>query len=430
MSFLNSIFSNKDRKTPAIAAANLRSESVSLETLEALIPIRNFSHDKLLAFATDVKSDIYPNQTVLFRAGDQADCALYLLKGTVKLSDSGGQTYEVRAGTTKAKFPLSSGTLHTTTAVAESDIAVLRVSQHILASKQTGATPLAALEIPDELAEHHLLQAFLQHFNSEEMEIPSLPDIAIRLRHAMQNDIGVADAVKIIQLDPVISAKLIEVANCPLYVCATPAKSCFTAVNRIGLHATRNLVISLSIHHIFKSNSPLIRKRLDKIWKQSLYISTLSYVLASVSKQANPEEALLAGLMCDIGSIPFLNFVANLPKEYYTEADIDEVLPYVKGPIGVRILQNWGFAEEFVNIPLYSEDWYHNQSPKLDLTDIVVLSRLHSKIGHNQLTELPAITSIPAASKLKDYSLSPEHSLKILHDAKHQVRDALAALAS
>jgi len=427
MSFLNSIF--KERKNPPPISI-LKAEAVSLETLKELIPVRNFSNDKLLAFATDVKSEVYSAKTMLFRAGDQADCAFYLLKGTVALSDSSGQTYEIQAGTTKAKFPLSSGAVHTTTAVASSDIAVLRVSHNILASKHTGAAPLAELNIPDALAENKLLQAFLHYYNSEEMEIPSLPDIAVKLRHAMQHDIGVADAVKIIQLDPVISAKLVEVANCPLYVCAVPAKSCFTAVNRIGLHATRSLVISLSIHHVFKSDSPLIRKHLDKIWKQSLYISTLSYVLASVTKQANPEEALLAGLICDIGAVPFLNFAANVPKDYYTEADIDLALPYVKGPIGYRILQDWGFAEDFLSVPLHSEDWYQNQGPELDLTDIVVLSRLHSKIGNDPLAELPAITSIPAASKLKDYSLSPEHSLKILHEAKHQVQEALATLAS
>lgn len=431
MSFLKSLFKEQKKppSPPTAESCKLVAEAVPIETLEQLIPIRNFSNDKLLAFATEVKSEVYLDKTVLFNAGDHAECAFYLLNGSVTLSDSGGQSYEVQAKTTKAKFPLSSGAIHTTTAVASSDVSVLRVSHKIMASKNTGATPLAELNIPEELQENKLLHAFVHYYNSEEMEIPSLPDIAVKLRSAMQHDIGVAEAVKIIQLDPVISAKLVEVANCPLYVCATPAKSCFTAVNRIGLHATRNLVISLSIHHVFKGHSSLIRKFLDRLWKQSLYISTLSYILASVSKQANPEEALLAGLVCDIGAIPFLNFTSNLPKDYYTEEDIAQALPFVKGPIGYRILQDWGFAEEFIQIPLYSEDWYQNQSPELSLTDIVVLSRLHSKIGRNTPGEdLPAITSIPAASKLKDYSLSPEHSLKMLHGAQQQVQEAMAAL--
>ncbi len=269
------------------------------------------------------------------------------------------------------------------------------------------------------------MSLFLHHYNHEELDVPSLPDVAIRLSNAMQRDAGITDIVKIIQLDPVISAKLIGLANCPLYVSANPVKSCFEAVSRIGLNATRNLVVALSFSRIFKNNSPLINKYVDKIWKQSLHISSLSYVLAAMSKQVNPQEALLAGLVCDIGAIPFLSFVSNLPQDYCTESDIELALPYVKGPVGHKILLDWGFSEDFLKVPVYSDDWYQNSSEELNLTDIVVLSRLHSKIGHQGMPELPAITSVPAARKLKNFSLSPELSLNILSEAKQQFNNAM-----
>ncbi|MEQ1528607.1 MAG: HDOD domain-containing protein [Methylococcales bacterium] len=423
MSFLSPFFQGKNS-----APESVKSEVISMETLKELIPIRNFSNEKLQAFASNHKSEVFIKKTKLFSLGEETNAALYLLKGTVVLTDDLGNSYEISSGTAKAKFPLSSGTKHTTTAIAKTDVSILRVSQKIMASKDPGTTLHSQLNIPEALAGNQLLHTFAEHYESEDLEIPSLPDIAIKLRHAIQNDIGIAEAVKIIQLDPVISAKLIEIANCPLYVSALPAKSCFEAVNRIGLIAARNLVIGLSINHIFKNNSPVIKKILDKIWKQSLYISALSSVLAKASKQINPEEALLAGLVCNIGTVPFLNFAANLPKDYYTPADIEQALPFVNGPIGYKILVDWGFSEEFVKIPVYCEDWYQDSSDKLSLIDIVVLSRLHSRIGKTDIASLPAITSIPAASKLQNFSLSPEHSLSILHEAKHQIADALRAL--
>ncbi len=424
MSFIKSFFKDKENTSPVPSVAG---DDISLETLKALFPIRNYEHEKLLAFASNLKSEVFPKQTTLFNFGENTVSALYLLKGTVSLSDENGKTYEVVSGTGTAKFPLSSGGIHTTTATAKTEVSVLRVSQNIMSGKHAPASPHSTLLIPEGLTENRLLRSFAQHYLNEELEIPSLPNIAIKLQHAMQHDIGIADAVKIIQLDPVISAKLIGLANCPLYVSVIPAKSCFEAVNRIGLNAARNLVIGLSLSHIFKSNSPLIKKYLDKIWRQSLYVSTLSYVLASVTRQANPAEALLAGLICDIGTVPFLSFAANLPKDYYTEADIEQALPYIKGPVGYKILLDWGFSEEFLNVPIYSENWYQNSSAELNLTDIVVLSRLHSKIGQ---PDLPNITSIPAASKLKDYSLSPEHSLNLLHEAKQQINEALKVFSS
>lgn len=425
MSFLSSFL--KDKRNGS-HTCSLAVEPVSLGTLKTLIPIRNFSSEKLDAFANNHFSEVFPEQTLLFPIGSETDSALYLLNGRIALSDASGKTYEVEAGTAKAKFPLSSGSKHTTTAIAKTDVRILRVSQKIMANHKADTSHLTELHIPDELAENRLLQTFAHHYQHEELEIPTLPDIALKLRKAILNDIGIAEAVKIIQMDSVISAKLIEVANCPLYISAIPAKTCFTAVNRIGLNATRNLVVSLSLHHIFKSQSHLIKKHLDSLWKQSLYISTLCHVLAAISKQVDPEQALLAGLVCDIGAVPFLNFAANLPKDYYSEEDIELALPYVKGPIGYKILREWGFSEEFVRIPLDSENWYQNSSGDLNLTDIVVLSRLHSKIGKADMTELPAVTSIPAASKLKDFSLSPELSLNLLYEAKNQIHQALKAL--
>jgi len=398
-------------------------EEIRLEQLKQLIPIRSLSEDMLQTFALENKSEFFSTDEILFSINEPTDSIIYLLKGSVSLSDEKGKTYEVDATEEQAKFPLSSGLKHTTTATAKSKISILRVSQKIMSMNSENQEDFE-LTIPDEFKDNRLLQSFALHFHDNELEVPSLPSIAIKLRTAMQKEIGIAEAVKIIQLDPVISAKLIEVANCPLYVAIVPVKSCHEAVKRIGLNATRSLVISLSIKNIFKTDSDKIKKHLKHLWKNSLYLSSLCYVLASVSKQSNPEEALLAGLVCNIGTIPFLKFASSLPSDYFDEEEIIQAIPVVKGVVGSTILQKWGFAKEFIQVPIKSQDWYQHSEGPLSYTDIVVLSRLHSKIG-KKAANVPAITSIPAASKLKDVTLSPENSLSILHDAKDKINDAL-----
>lgn len=427
MAFLSSPLKKVHHRS---SARHLVSENISLPMVQKLFPIRNYDNEKLLAFTSDLKSEIFPKHTTLFNLGDKANSALYLLKGIVSLSDENGGTHEIAAGTDEARFPLSSGIRHKATAITKTDVSVLRVSHKIMSSKHAPVSPLSKLVIPDKLMNNRLLSFFFYHYHHEELSIPTLPDVAIKLRNAMQRDAGITDIVKIIQLDPVISAKLVGLANCPLYVNASPVKSCLEAVKRIGLNATRNLVISLSLSRIFTNDSPLIKKYVDKIWKQSIYISTLSYALAGASRQVNPQEALLAGLICDIGAIPFLSFAANLPKDYCTEADIELVLPYIKGPVGAKILHDWGFSEEFLKVPVYSEDWYRNTGKELNLTDIVVLSRLHSKMGLANIPDLPSIISVPAVGKLKNLSLSPEFSLNLLNEAKQQFKDAMKAFAN
>lgn len=431
MSLLPAFFKTKKNtpSTPPAPTCQIAAEEISIRMLKELIPIRNFDEEKLAAFVTNLTSEVYAPGTILFRMGDTTDSALYLLKGRVTLADDTGKTYEISEGTAQARFPLSSGAKHTTTAQADSDISILRVSQKIMSSRDASSNHYSQLVIPDELADNPLLQSFQDHYLCEKLELPTLPEVAVKLRHAIQQDVGIAEATKIIQLDPVISAKLIELANCPLYVCTSPAKSCLEAIGRIGLNATRNLVISISLHQIYKSHSPLIKKLLDRLWKQSVQISILSFVLAKITRQANPEEALLAGLICDLGAVPFLHFVDKLPKDYFDEEDLNQALACVKGPIGYKLLTEWGFPEEFIKVPIFSSDWFQNTSDQLCLTDIVVLARLHNEMGRTDMANLPVVTSIPAASKLKNYSLSPELSLSVLHNAKQQINEALKAFS-
>ena len=423
MSIFNKILPGKKTSSNK----NRVSEEVPIEILKRLIPIRNLSDEKLLAFDLNKQSEFLPANVTIFKCGQRAQSVYYLLEGTVELQDANGKSYDIAAGSAMANFPLSGGTKTTTTATTKTDCFVLAVSQKIMAIGQQNIQKKQQLRFPKELNDSQLIQTFTQHYEEDDLEIPSLPKVAVNLRKAMEKDIGIAEAVEIIQLDPVISAKLVEVANCPLYLTKNPAKTCIDAVNRIGLHAAKNLVTTLSIKQIFQSKNPFIKKLMEQVWKQSIYISSISFILASEAKHLNADEALLAGLICDIGRIPFLSFAANVPDDYYTESELRQALPYVRGAVGATILRKWDFPEELANIPLHANDWYYNNSEKLNVTDVVVLAQLHSKIGKNNMSGLPAITSIPAASKLSNVALSPENSLQIIHDAKHKINEALKA---
>ncbi len=403
-------------------------EKVSPQILEKLFPIRNLSEEIRQSFAAETHVELVAAETVLFTINSPADCAIYLLEGSVILQDQNGKSYEIEASNAQAKFPICSGAKHTTTATAKTDISILRVSLKIMST--TNRFEHAALEIPEELSNNRLLALFADHYQNHELEIPTLPEVAAHLRSAIKKEVSLEEAVKIIQIDPVISAKLVEVANCPLYLTLVPARNCLDAVKRIGLNSTRNLVIALSIKQIFKSRSILIKDHLESLWKQSLYLSALCHVLAFTSQQQNPEDALLAGLICDIGAIPFFSFVANLPPEFVDDIEIAQALPIVIGVVGSTVLKEWQFAGEFIDVALNSRDWYENRSKELSLTDIVVLSRLHAMIGKKSTNDLPAITAIPAASKLKNIALSPENTLSILHDAKAKIHEALSIFSS
>ena len=416
-------------------AGTLVPRHVTVAELRLLIPLRNFSAEELRAFSLTQKTETYGAGSILFQRNETDDSVLYLLSGSVEMRLSDTQSYEVAAGSAKARFPLSHGETHRATAVAQSDVEVLRVSARVMHKNlHAGLVEDRLLEpenwdVPELLRTTPLFQTFCQYFTSEELRLPTLPPVAVRLRRAIEReDIGIAEAAAIVQLDATIAAKLLHIANSPLYLQSQPARNCLEAVKRLGLKATCNVVTSLCLKDLFKSRDKVLQRRMQALWRDSLRISALSHVLAKANRWPDPEEALLAGLLSDIGAVPFLVFVENFPKEHYDHEDVEAILTAVRGPVGYYVLKKWGFPEEIVQVPPLAEQWLYDSGPQLTLSDIVMLSRLHHHLESGKTGQLPVIASIPACHKLRDGTLSPEYSLKVLHEAKTEIQEALTLL--
>ncbi len=298
-------------------------------------------------------------------------------------------------------------------------------------SHTPASNPLINTEdVPAHLKDNVFFNKFCQNFKQGKLIIPSLPDVALRLRAAVQKNIGVQEAVKIINLDPVISSQLIKIVNSPVYRAIDPISTCHDAVTRLGLTTTRNLVTSISMQNLFKSKNKELNSIIHKLWKQSLRVSSISHTLATLTKQVNPDEALLAGLIHNIGAIPVITFANQLNPNDYSKKDLALSIKTLQGIIGNKILKAWDFPENLLQIPRQTEDLFHNHNEKLDLCDIVILAKFHSAIDNKKIKNLPPLHTLPAFQKLGENALSPDMSLQALNDAKQQISDAMSLFTS
>ncbi len=285
------------------------------------------------------------------------------------------------------------------------------------------------LKISEHLKDNPFFNRFYQHFIQGELRTPSFPDVALKMRKAIQLDCEIADIVKIVNMDPVIAAKLIQVVNSPLYRPLNPISNCLNAINRLGRKTTRNLVIAFSMKNLIKSEKPLIKKLIQYNWLQSIKVSSISHTLAQLTKKVDPDEALLAGLLHNIGVLPILTFADSLPEGAYQPADIDLCINEIHGQIGSIILEKWEFPDNLKQIPVQSTNWHTNTTEDLNLTDIVLLAKYHNLLASPDNTELPLISTLSAFKKLGNQLLTPELSLQILHDAKQQIAETMSFFA-
>lgn len=405
------------------------------EQLKKFIPLRDLDEANLNVLPHATLN--YSKDAIIFDRGQNSThCVYYLLEGHLLMQPESESHYEVIANSPRASLPLNSGTRYGATATALTDVSIIRVSVELnrLWAKQSDdsitCVELVDINLPKEIANQHFFTSFSQAYRENKLRLPSLPNVAIKLKQALQKEIGISEAVDIIHIDPPIVTKLIQVANSPLYGSLLPINNCHDAVNRIGLNATRNLVMGIGLKELFRCKNRELMTCMQGIWKNSLYVSSLSFVLAQEFSHINPDDALLAGLVADIGAIPLLHFAEQFPEQYPSISELDSSLPYLRGPVGSLVLHTLGFPENLTQIPHHAENWlYDTGSHELTLVDIVILAKLHSYFGSKKAKNLPYINSIPAYSKISNGRLEPDFSLTILHKAQKRINAAMHLLS-
>lgn len=408
-------------------------QNLTIEQLKKFTPLRDLDDSSLAAIHHATLT--YKKNATIFNRGQPSENVFYLLDGRIQMQPEGVNSYELDSSTSVYTLPLNSGKHFGATASALTDAIIVEVSidlNHLWVdkSKQTpSGIELVDIQLPDQISNTRFYRSFADAYQKNKLRLPSLPDVAFKLKEAMRHDIGVKDAAEIIHIDPPIVTKLIQVANSALYATGTPITNCTDAVARIGLNATRNLVMSISLKQLFNSSNTELMKVMQALWKNSLYVSSLSFVLAQESRIINPEDALLAGLIADIGALPLLYFAEQLSYESLTFEELETSIHYLRAPVGALVLHTLGFSEQLINIPRQAENWLYDSGPEITLEDIVILAKLHSYFGAGKSRGLPYINSVPAYSKLQDGILNPDFSLNILNKAQNRVNAAMRMLS-
>ncbi len=416
----NSLLSSNKKPTAT------RKHKIPVSLLKELSPIDQLLTEKEISKLAIAVVNFLPG-TVIFNSGTEVDALIYIIKGSILMGADNGSGLEISADTFNAQYPLSSGKLHYFTATSKSDVTVIYLSKDILQRDQGAITALDnELKISDSLKDNLFFNRFYKNFSHGGQAFPKFPEIALKLRTAIQDDCGIDEIVKIVRLDPIISAKLINAANSVMYRSVNPISSCFDAINRIGLKSTCYMVTAFSMTKLASSETSLIQQLIQRSWLQSIKVSSISYILAQLTQNIDPEEALMAGLLHNIGTFPILTFAERSQGISYPSADINLCINEIQGRIGSIVLENWGFSRNLSQIPLQSTNWFANLTEELNLNDIVLLAKYHALLPlPSDNTELPLLITLPAFQKLKNRSLTPEMSLQMLDDAKQQIAETM-----
>ena len=133
--------------------------------------------------------------------------------------------------------------------------------------------------------------------------LPSPPAIANKIIELSSCETsGLGDVADVVELDPALSAKLMRMANSPLYAKQRKIENLRQAITLFGLEGTLNIALSFSLKHTGKEikNSGL---DYNLYWKRSLAAAMLCQEIGQRLAGCSKDSTFLAGLLQDIGML-------------------------------------------------------------------------------------------------------------------------------
>lgn len=134
--------------------------------------------------------------------------------------------------------------------------------------------------------------------------IPPFPAVALRLLQTLSEDeADLAEIARIIEVEPILTGRILKLANSPLYGSYQEISSIPNAICMLGLIHLKAITTT---HALGQFVGPALnRQTLRACWENSLAGAVLSEKLA-VCCSMDPDFCYLGGLMRDIGRLALL----------------------------------------------------------------------------------------------------------------------------
>ncbi|MFK8067465.1 MAG: HDOD domain-containing protein [Gammaproteobacteria bacterium] len=257
------------------------------------------------------------------------------------------------------------------------------------------------MAVAEVVNEEEFYTQLISDLNSGKLSLPTLPEVAIKVRDIVNDpNASAADMADIIVTDASLAAKLIKVANSPLFRGQREIDSVQMAVARLGVSLIRNLVTSLMMKQLFNAKSPKLAKKVRDLWEYNSQIAAISHVLGNTCPTVASDEALLAGLIHNIGALPVLMRADEQPELLEHPGLLDKLVEKLSSPIGKKILEAWHFPQSLIDVAAEYSDFTRNKNPEADMTDVVQVALLQSYMGSDHPIGQINWDSVPALVKL------------------------------
>jgi HD-like signal output (HDOD) protein len=179
------------------------------------------------------------------------------------------------------------------------------------------------------------------------VDLPSYPDAAARVQQVLSDDSVTSERIaRVISADAGLAARVLTMANSTLlHRGSTPVTNLQTAVTRIGYENIRAAALAYANAQLRRAPELApIREDLERCWQEGIRVAALASAMARESRCVRTDEAMLAGLLHNIGKVYLFARASRGPQGGMALQDA-ALRPWYPG-IGQAVVENWKLPEE------------------------------------------------------------------------------------
>lgn len=265
-----------------------------------------------------------------------------------------------------------------------------------------------------------------------ELAFPTSARVALKLRQALADpDCHVEAAAKLVQAEPLLAARVVAMANSVAYNrSGREFTDVRTSVSRLGFSTLRSLAMALVTRQLAgQPATPVLQQMTAQLWQHTAHVASLAHLIAQRVTKVDPETAMFAGILHEVGGFYLLSRAAEFPA--LLDGDCADWIESGEAQVGRAVLKVLAVPEEVAGaIEAYWDGYLTIPSASLGDTLLLadelapVASPLHALAGATAGDE--AAPGRLAASI--DMVIGEETLAGILADSAEQVESLARAL--
>ena len=240
-------------------------------------------------------------------------------------------------------------------------------------------------------ADQDIAFSFVRELASElsggKVELPGFPHIVMRVQRVLSDpNADLSRIVRVIGGEPVLATQLMRMANsAALNPGALPVSDLRSAVARVGLDIVRSATIAFAVRQL-RSATGLrgLESQLGDLWKRSVQVASLSFVIARRQTGVAPDTALLCGLLQGVGRLYILTRASGHRSLFHDAAAYRAIEHAWHLSIAAALLENWSMADEIVQAVQESENYERDARGPVTLTDVLIAGTLLADLDDGQ----------------------------------------------